>query len=287
MKNRILLLLLLCPLAVLAQNNDMFYVPKRPAKQKEVTKVVSTTEEEWGIADNGNNRDVDEYNRRGQSRATNESTAAESVQYVEEYESGDDYQYTTRVVRFHNPTIVVNAPGYWNCYPAGWWYDSYWGLSYNNFYWGSSLYWPHYTSYWPSYAPHWHYAPAPPIHGIAARPASVRDRIPVASVRPGSQGNKRVPVAQSGGTGNRVPSRATATESRKPVASKVDATNSRSNVKKTSSDDAGSASKRSSSSYSRPSSTSVRRQGTSNAPRRAPASGGSQRSSGASRGGRR
>ena len=282
MKNSILLLLFLCPLALFAQNNDMFYVPKRPAKQKEVTKVVSTAEDEWGIADNGNNRNVDEYNRRGLSRATNESTAAaENVQYVEEYEAGDDYQYTTRVVRFHNPTIVVNAPGYWCSYPSGWWYDSYWGISYNNFHWGSSLYWPSY--YWPSYAPYWYYAPAPPIHGIAARPASVRDRIPVASVRSGSSGNKRVPVAQSGGTGNRVQQRETVTQSRKPAASRVDGANSRSNVKKTSAVDAG----KRSSSYSRPSSTSVRRQGGSSAPRRAPASGGSHRSGGASRGGRR
>ena len=289
-------LMLVLPLSLFAQNDDMFYVPKREIKQSDVAKVLSAADEEWDVTGSGNYRNVDEYNRRGTYARTAEPEVAEV--YPEEYYEEEVYDYSTRIVRFHNPTIVVGNPYYWNVYPAGVryasWYDTYWGLSYYDGYWGlglgASYYWP---SLYPHYHSHWHPAPHYPHNGVAARPARVvRGRIPVASV--GSNANKvnRVPVSQAGNKNNRKPAGSAQTAEKKSntgsaVKSEGRKPGSRQKVERTSGSESVTTNTKASRSttYNRPSSTGVRRQSSTGGERRTPVgtSGGSRSRSGGRR----
>lgn len=281
---------MLLPLSLLAQNDDMFYVPKKEIKQSDVAKVLSASQSE-----RGNYRDVDEYNRRGVYARTAETEVTEVV--ADDYYVEDEYNYSTRIVRFHNPTIVIGSPYYWNVYPGSWhygsWYDSYWGISYYDSYWGiglgASLCWPHTHSYWPHVHSYWHSAPHY-HHSVAARPARVvRGRIPVASVSSSVNKNNRVPVAQADNKNGRKPVAQAQSAAKKnnatPAQTKKETRSpgSRQKVEKQSSESRNT--RASSATYNRPSSTSVRRQSNSGGERRSPArsSGGGSRS----RGGRR
>lgn len=200
-------LLLVFPLTIYAQVNDMFYVPKKQVKQSEVVKIFSAAAEEdndWEVADNGNYRDVDEYNRRKKVVPCNESVTEEGYDgdvYIEEVNADnvyvenlyveedyfDDYNYTTRIVRFHSPTtLVVGSPWYWK-YPSYVYYDTFWDTYWDyswhygqlNYNYCSSIHQPLYM------APH--YSHSHRVNGTTAR------RIPVASVN--GAGKPRVPVA--------------------------------------------------------------------------------------------
>ncbi len=287
-------LMLVLPLSLFAQNDDMFYVPKREIKQNDVAKVLSAADEEWGAA--GSYRNVDEYNRRGTYARTAEPEVAEV--YPEEYYEEEVYDYSTRIVRFHNPTIVVGSPYYWNVYPAGVnyasWYDTYWGLSYYDGYWGlglgASYYWP---SLYPHYHSHWHPAPHYHHHGVAARPARVvRGRIPVASVGGNSNKVNRVPVSQAGNKNNRKSVGSAQTAEKKSntgsaVKSEGRKPGSRRKVERTSGSESRTTKTKTSRSttYNRPSSTGVRRQSSTGGERRTPVgtSGGNRSRSGGRR----
>ena len=290
MRNFAFIMLMLLPLSLLAQNDDMFYVPKKEIKQADVAKVLSASQRV-----RGSYRDVDEYNRRGVYARTAETEVAEVV--ADDYYVEDEYNYSTRIVRFHNPTIVIGSPYYWNVYPGSWhygsWYDSYWGISYYDSYWGiglgASLCWPHTHSYWPHVHSYWHSAPHY-HHSVAARPARVvRGRIPVASVSSSVNKNNRVPVAQADNKNGRKPVAQAQSAAKKnnatPAQTKKETRSpgSRQKVEKQSSESRNT--RASSATYNRPSSTSVRRQSSSGAERRTPvrSSGGGSRS----RGGRR
>ncbi len=188
--------LLLLPLSLCAQVNDMFYVPKKEIKQKDVVKVLSVEDDEWGIADNGNNRDVDEYNRRGKVVPRNSSTVSDEALGYDTYDEtlySTDYDYSRRIVRFYNPTnIVVAAPWCWEPYPSYWYYDGFWDTHWD-FYWhyGYNLSW-----HTPLLHHSWHHTPPPPVHGYynGVRHNTAR-RIPVANMRANGENNGRVPVA--------------------------------------------------------------------------------------------
>ena len=176
----------------------MFYVPKKEIKLKDVEKVLSAEDDdEWGIVDNGNNRDVDEYNRRVKVAPVNDVSATEEVNVEDVYDETlyiDDYNYSTRIVRFHNPTlVVVRNPWYWDYSPyynynAFW--DSYWDYSWHyggvNFNYCSGMYAPCYAA--PLYSHPHHYS------GVK-RVTNAR-RIPVANAAKRTTG-KRVPVANN------------------------------------------------------------------------------------------
>lgn len=293
MKKLVLLLLLAMPVAIMAQVNEMFYVPKKQVKQENVAKMFSSSasatenDEEWGVADNGNTRDVDEYNRRGSATVSADNVEAllqqESVEEYDEYvyEDDTDYNYSTRIVRFHNPTtVIVSSPWYYDVYPSwGYYdycYDDYWdwSIGWNSLCgWsiGAAWHWPLHSWHWGS-GHHHHHHPhhvAPPVYSHR-----VQRRVPTVS------------LADRGRTG-RVPVAGAATEKRpntQVVNGKVDRTN-RENV--------GGARLRddrnrggSSSTYNRRSSTSVRKENAGNRNNRTEVSGGGNRNNRGSGSGR-
>ena len=210
MKKVVLFLLLAMPIAVMAQVNEMFYVPKKQVKQENVAKMLSSSvteeDEEWGVADNGNTRDVDEYNRRGSNTISADNVEAllqqESVEECDEYvyEDDTDYDYSTRIVRFHNPTtVIVSSPWYYDVYPSwGYYdycYDDYWNWSIG---WNSLCGWSIGAAWhWPLHSWHWggghhHHHPhhvAPPVYSHRVQP-----RVPTVSLSDRGR-TGRVPVA--------------------------------------------------------------------------------------------
>lgn len=209
----VLFLLAALPFALQAQVNDMFYVPKKTVKNEDVLKIVSASDDDWGTADNGNTRDVDEYNRRSTTTiaAGNVESllqAGEDIEQQEEvyeYTDESDYNYSTRIVRFHSPTtVVVSSPWYYDVYPNNCHYDSYWdwSIGWNSWSgWGINLGWHHpYSWFWdcaPAYPHHHHHhAATQPVH-------KVHSRVPTASVA--GRGNNRRPVATAQAGDNRKP----------------------------------------------------------------------------------
>lgn len=209
MKKVVLFLMLAMPVAVMAQVNEMFYVPRKQVKQENVAKMLSSSvteeDEEWGVADNGNTRDVDEYNRRGSNTISADNVEAllqqESVEEYDEYvyEDDSDYDYSTRIVRFHNPTtVIVSSPWYYDVYPSwGYYdycYDDYWDWSIG---WNSLCGWSIGAGWhWPLYSWHWggghHHHPhhvAPPVYSHRVQP-----RVPTVSLSDRGR-TGRVPVA--------------------------------------------------------------------------------------------
>lgn len=319
MKRIALLLLSIAPVALIAQVNDMFYVPKKAVKQENVAKMLSTgtaTDNDWGVADNGNTRDVDEYNRRGTATidAGNvEALLQQQESYEYEYEDvTDDYNYSTRIVRFHSPTtVVVSSPWYYDVYPTlgcynyyDYCYDGFWDWSFgwNSHYgWriGAGWHWPYSSWHWGGVHHHHHHPHyvAPPMHRVRHHSNSVSlanrggsgVRRPVGSAvgdkRPATQvndrGGRRVVNGEAvrGGSGVRRPV-GSATSDRRPAA-QVNEKGNKQGTNKESVRGSGSRRERaegsSSSTYNRRSSTSVRRSSD---------DGGSNRSSvGSSRGG--
>ena len=194
-------LLLLLPLSLYAQVNDMFYVPKKEVKQKDVVKILSAEDDEWGVADNGNNRDVDEYNRRGKVVPRNSASKADEVYvddtyYVDEAYNEEDYtteyDYSTRIVRFHNPVSIVLSPWHWDIYyPTYYYYDGFWGSHWDvHWHYGFNYSWNRPLGYYS-----WH-KPFPPAHFSHSNVRhNTARRIPVTSVRPSGSSQVRVPVA--------------------------------------------------------------------------------------------
>lgn len=136
----------------------------------------------------GNTRDVDEYNRRYDSR-DNDFVMENDTLYINEKEddgldgewvngefegSQDDYEYATRIIRFRNPryAISISSPLYWdvvyglnswdwNVYTDGLYAYAFptftnrlwWDWRYNSYGWGG---YPYYGWGWNSwYGPSW------------------------------------------------------------------------------------------------------------------------------------
>lgn len=212
MKRVTLFLLVALPVALMAQVNEMFYVPKKEVKQENVAKMLSAGAAggEWGVADNGNTRDVDEYNRR---RSTTSVAAGDvetllqqesAVEYV--YEEDTDYDYSTRIVRFHNPTtVIVGSPWYYDVYPSYGCYDYYdngwwdWSIGWGSHGWSINAGW-----HWPFFSWHWgggqhHHPHYNPPHVASSAPGHrVQQRVPTVSVA-GKGGSGRQPVATAAG----------------------------------------------------------------------------------------
>lgn len=192
------------PLAMMAQSNDddLYFIPskdkdkevKSPAKKapakREVTTIYTAPGSTVVVKDRkGNTRDVDEYNRRYDSR-DNEFAMEDDTLYIKEKAqpglegewvngefngSQDDYEYAERIIRFRNPryAISISSPFYWdvmyganswdwNVYSDGlyayafptfsnrlWWNWRY--SSYGNWGWGFGS--PYYGYGWGGYYP--------------------------------------------------------------------------------------------------------------------------------------
>lgn len=152
-----LLLVVLClPWTLMAQSveDDLYYVPsKKKTEQKKEKKadsgirrtsddviIVETQKPVVSVASSGNTtvvvkdkkgnvRDVDEYNRRYDSKEYDFSSTEDTL-YIEEKAvpdpdgewvngfdgSQDDYEYAMRIIRFRNPryAISISSPLYWD-----------------------------------------------------------------------------------------------------------------------------------------------------------------------------
>ena len=196
------------PWALSAQSvdDDLYYVPSKKKEEKTEKKktpaadavVVKTNAPTTVYASPGNTtivvkdrkgniRDVDEYNRRYDSKDYDFSQENDTL-YIDEKEddgldgewvngfdgSEDDYEYATRIIRFRNPryAISISSPLYWdvvyglnpwdwNVYTDGLYAYAFptftnrlwWDWRYNSFGWGG---YPYYGWGWNSwYGPGW------------------------------------------------------------------------------------------------------------------------------------
>lgn len=151
----IALLIACLPWLAMAQNDDLYFVPKKEKKAetktevRQVTRQTTTTTTTTAsvspattvvIKDvTGKTRDIDEYNRRYTSRENTFSMQNDTL-YIEEKPYGergewvngfegsqDDYEYAMRIVRFRSPAyaIPISSPLYWDvvygAYPSWDW----------------------------------------------------------------------------------------------------------------------------------------------------------------------
>lgn len=179
-----LLLSMSLPLSIVAQDDDMYYVPTKENKAKEAESYGLPTRTYYA----GSTRTVDEYNRRvmiGVNQTDSvgndiiDFSAVRGVYPDSVYnEAGNsDYELTRRMSRFDDYTP---SQAYWEGYRDGSW-ASPWSWSYSSFYWNDYWYWnapwvwnsswywryPYYTGYYgyyPWYTSYYGY------YGYAYRP---------------------------------------------------------------------------------------------------------------------
>ncbi len=136
------------PFGMMAQDDDMYFVPTKENVAKE--------SKNYGMPSNtyysGSNRSVDDYNGRLSSSVTPIDSAGKEVE-------NDDYKYTRRLSRFDDYTP---SQAYWEGYRDGrWsspWYYSRYGL-YSSWYdpWYNSWYDPWYVSWYDPWYDSWYY----------------------------------------------------------------------------------------------------------------------------------
>ena len=158
MKKLILLTLVSAfSLSLMAQDDDMYFVPTKENVAKEARK--------YGMPQNvyysGSNRSVDDYNRRAQFSSPVDSTGNDIIDFsavrgvypdsaYSQPVENDDYALTRRMSRFDDYTP---SEAYWDGYRAGrWsspWYNA-WYSWYDPWYYDSWWYWndPFYYSSW-------------------------------------------------------------------------------------------------------------------------------------------
>ena len=145
------------PLSMMAQDDDMYFVPTKENVAKEARK--------YGMPQNvyysGSNRSVDDYNRRVQFSSPVDSTGNDVIDFsavrgvypdsaYSQPVENDDYALTRRMSRFDDYTP---SEAYWDGYRAGrWsspWYNT-WYSWYDPWYYDSWWYWndPFYYSSW-------------------------------------------------------------------------------------------------------------------------------------------
>lgn len=194
MKNRIWVLLVLglglVPLSLRAQNDDMYFIPKKKTQpEKTIEKPVQKATEQVEMTtaasqsqksslgytftrienEAGSERDVDEYNRRYRFSEVGSDTAyldeeasalAEDGQWVDGFDgSEEDYEYAKRILVFRSPTvgIPVSSPLYWDlCYGPN---SIYWNVYDDGFYayvfptaWNYAYYGPWRSGFWWGYS---------------------------------------------------------------------------------------------------------------------------------------
>ena len=84
-------------MSMLAQYDDIYYNPRKANETR-----ITTSNEETVVISN-NVRDVDTYNRQAPANRPNQTSNVEQ----------DDFEYTKRITRFHNPeAVTINNPEY-------------------------------------------------------------------------------------------------------------------------------------------------------------------------------
>lgn len=175
MKQLALLLILMLPFEMAAQVDDMYFVPKKKDKKNKVQvedkKNVEIVQEQRTESYTGEERDEDEYNRRGHlsSRSYNnddyyEEEQASNEEYVSDGEDNtvveeEDFTYSSRILRFHSPRMVMlSSPWYWDIvYTCG---TDNWIVCDDGLYWDVYPSYSYYSSwYYPTWS--WHFSFAP------------------------------------------------------------------------------------------------------------------------------
>ena len=222
-----------------AQDYDDIYYDSSKAKKEatQASKQKPAKNEDYYYSSNIiNDRDVDEYNRRGNYAVYQDTLAYDTLQ------NGNDFQYTDRIKRFYNPSvivetgdadaatlyvytrpsvnIVVGTPSYyspwgafsWSYYDDFGYYDPWWGWR-SPWYYSSYYYNPWRYSYWHDpfwcwHTPYYHhpfyggwYAPVPsPGRYYGGNTVGARRPVGVGRGNTGAYyGNNR-----NHGTGNRI-----------------------------------------------------------------------------------
>ena len=157
------------PFTSMAQDDDLYFNPKKEAKEKAERKAALLREYKaqqarrdsiYALFWSGSNRNVDEYNRR---------QATPDTSYVPDAGYDEEGVYTSRLIRFHSPRVgvVVSSPyyGLWvDCYDpwltpwdADFYCSSWYGWGLSPYYYHSSFYWRYgwYDPWW-SYSWGWH-----------------------------------------------------------------------------------------------------------------------------------
>ena len=142
-----------------------------PAKTVAVYGDVAETYKVAAKSNYRDERDVDEYNRRGAYDPSNISYEVDingdTIYYLGDSISDEAFANTRLIERFYNPDIVIlsddddlvelyydESPSVSLIIGSDWGYGSYWSSYYPWYSWGS--YYPWYTSYWPYYSYyHW------------------------------------------------------------------------------------------------------------------------------------
>jgi hypothetical protein len=160
------------PIAAVAQDDDMYFVPSKEIKAKEVYN--------YGMPSNtyysGSSRTTDEYNRR-MIGAPVDSLGNDIIDFsavrgvypdsIAQTEQGEDYQLTRRMSRFDDYTP---SQAYWDGYRDGrwsspWYYNRWYSwYDYDYWYWNDPWYYGSYGYYGGWYSPYyygyyrpWHY----------------------------------------------------------------------------------------------------------------------------------
>lgn len=128
------------PLSMMAQDDDMYFVPTKENVAKET--------ENYGMPKNtyysGSNRSVDDYNGRLSSSVTAIDSLGNEVE-------SEDYQYTRQLSRFDDYTP---SQAYWEGYRDGRWASPWY---YGRYGWYSTWYDPWYSSWYDPWYDSWYY----------------------------------------------------------------------------------------------------------------------------------
>ncbi len=159
MKKLVLLSVLLgaMPITMMAQDDDLYFVPTKENVAKDAEKYGMPTDTYYS----GSTRSTDEYNRRAWSRvAPIDSAGNDIIDFSAEkgvypdsaYNELSDYTYTRRMSRFEDYTP---SDAYWAGYRDGRWTSPWYYSSY--YPWYDSWYDPwYYGSYWGWYSPYYY-----------------------------------------------------------------------------------------------------------------------------------
>ena len=151
MKKMLFYLLAFMPLSMMAQDDDLYFVPKKKASVEVVT-------DNYGLPKDtyyeGSNRSVDEYNRRMKSSYTEIAGDSSKVDvidfngqkgvYPDSLKNGD-FELTKKMTRFDDYVLTDNE-AFWAGYRKG----------VNDWGWHSPWYYSYYDWYDPWYYPYWY-----------------------------------------------------------------------------------------------------------------------------------
>ena len=142
------------PLSMVAQDDDLYFVPKKKSAVEKVNDHYGLPRETYY---SGSNRSVDDYNRRMSTYVPIDSALSDTIAFSGELgvypDSLDDYQLTRKMERFDDYSLSDNeaywagyhdgrydwmwhSPWYYRTYGLGWysWYDPWYYSGWYGFY---------------------------------------------------------------------------------------------------------------------------------------------------------